>query len=314
MTGLWHRWARRGGLPLALAVVGLAGCGAAPGRPLSVAAPQVAASSRSHVAVIVMENKEAPDVLGRGSSYLDRLARRYGVARRSYAITHPSLPNYLALTSGATHGISSDCTSCEVEAPNLVDQLERAGISWRAYLEGMPEPCFAGAGHDGYAKKHNPFAYYRDVMSVRRRCRRLVPFTRLGRDLRRGTLPSFVWISPNLCDDTHDCPVGAGDRFLARTVPLLLRAIGPHGYVIVTWDEGTSDRGCCGSASGGRIATVVAGPDVRRGARLQRPVDHYGTLRTIEDSLGLPRLAHAADDRNGSLAGLFTSPPHVAGR
>ena len=297
---------RRRLTPLLLLAVlaALGGCGAGPGTPFS-------ASERSHVAVIVMENKEAPDVLGARDSYLARLARRYAVAIRSYGVTHPSLPNYLALTSGSTHGITSDCTSCQVDARNLADQLEHAGISWKAYLQDMPSPCYLGAAHAGYAKKHNPFAYYRDVADNARRCRRMVPFTQLAGDLRTGALPTFVWISPNLCDDTHDCPVATGDRFLRRTVPPLLRAVGPHGYVVVTWDEGTTDAGCCGGARGGRIATVVAGPEVRRGAQLRDPLDHYGTLRTIEDSLGLPHLGAAADARHGSLQSAFTQPPRV---
>jgi len=123
------------------------------------------------------------------------------------------------------------------------------------------------------------------------------------------TTPAFSWISPNLCDDGHDCGVSAGDRFLARTVPALLRALGPHGFLVITWDEGTSDRGCCGAAHGGHIATILAGPDVRRGARERRPVDHYGVLATIERAFGLTPLAGAADPRAGDLTPLFSRPP-----
>jgi phosphatidylinositol-3-phosphatase len=299
---------------LAGVAIGLlaAGCGAAhAGRTLALpAGDQLPRSRSSHVVVVVMENKEAGDVLGSGNApYLDALARRYGVATRSYAIRHPSLPNYLALTSGATHGIASDCTSCHVAAPNVVDQLETAGISWRAYLEDMPHPCFKGASAGGYAKRHNPFVYYDDVAGNPARCRRVVSFGSLAADLRRGSLPTYAWISPNLCDDMHDCTVRHGDSFLAHLVPALLRELGPHGFLVVTWDEGRSDAGCCGAARGGHIATFVAGPVVRPGARDARPVDHYGVLRTIEDALGLPPLAAAANARNGTLAPLFSRPP-----
>jgi phosphatidylinositol-3-phosphatase len=296
---------------LTIALLATACGGAQAGRTLAVPArDQLPRSRSSHVVVIVMENKEVGEVLGSGSApYLDALSRRYGVATQSYAITHPSLPNYLALTSGATHGITSDCTSCHVAAPNLVDQLERAGISWKGYLEDMPRPCFAGASAGGYAKKHNPFMYYDDVAGNPARCRRLVPFSSLAADLRRGSLPAFAWLSPNLCDDMHDCGVRQGDRFLSHLVPSLLRELGPHGFLVVTWDEGSSDAGCCGTAHGGHIATIVAGPDVRPGARDARPVDHYGVLRTIENALGLPPLAGAASARNGTLAPLFARPP-----
>jgi phosphatidylinositol-3-phosphatase len=263
--------------------------------------------------VIVMENKESTDVLGsRSAPYVNGLARRYGLASESFAVTHPSLPNYLALTSGSTHGITSDCTDCSAGGRNLVDQLEAARISWRAYLEGVPSPCYRGAGAGGYAKKHNPFAYYPDVTGRPARCRELVGFGRLAADLRAGRLPTFAWITPNLCDDTHDCAVATGDRFLARTVPLLLDALGPHGFLVLTWDEGDSDAGCCGGgAAGGHIATIVAGPGVRRGARDARPLDHYGVLATIEDALGLPRLGGAGDPRNGTLDPLFARPPRL---
>jgi hypothetical protein len=259
---------------------------------------------------IVMENKEAGQVLGR-SGYVAKLARRYGLAPRSYAITHPSLPNYLALTSGSTQGITSDCTGCHVGGRNLADQLDAAGMSWRAYLQGMPGPCFRGGSAGRYAKKHNPFMYYDDIAGRTSRCRQLVPYGRLAGDLRRGRLPTYSLVVPDLCDDTHDCGVATGDGFLRRLVPRLLRALGPHGFLVLTWDEGVTDAGCCGRAHGGRIATVVAGPDVRRGARMRAPVDHYGVLRTIEDALGLKHLGAAADRRSGSLRPLFRRRPRV---
>jgi phosphatidylinositol-3-phosphatase len=279
-------------------VLALVACGSAP------AARPAAARSRSHVVVIVMENKEASDVIGH-SPYVTRLAHRYGMATRSYGITHPSLPNYLALTSGSTQGIASDCNDCSARGRNIVDQLDGAGLTWRAYLEDMPRPCFGGSDAGRYVKRHNPFMYYDDVVGRPARCRRVVPFTRLAGDLRHGRLPTYAFIAPNKCDDTHDCAVAAGDRFLSRWVPRLLRALGPHGFLVLTYDEGSSSEGCCGVARGGRIATVVAGPDVRRGARMRAPVDHYGVLRTIEDALGLGHLGGAADRRNGSLRPLF---------
>lgn len=293
----------------------LAGCGgASAGKPLVLpATSRLPRSTASHVVEIVLENKEYGDVIGnRDAPYVNGLARRYGLATSSYAIRHPSLPNYLALTSGSTHGITSDCTDCHVAAANLADQLETARRSWKAYLEGVPRPCYTGASADAYAKKHNPFAYYDDVAGNAARCRRLVGYPQLAADLRAGTLPAYAWISPNLCDDTHDCGVASGDRHLAHLVPALLRELGPHGFLILTWDEGSSDRSCCAEAHGGHIATIVAGPDVRAGARDGQPVDHYGVLRTVEDAFGLPRLAGAARARNGSLAALFARPPSIA--
>jgi hypothetical protein len=306
MTTLWRRVA------LTCAALLVAGCGtsavtAAPPLPPPSALPR---SASSHVVVIVMENEEAPDVLGSSDApYLNSLARRYAVATDSYAIRHPSLPNYLALTSGSTHGIASDCTDCHVSGRNLVDQLEAAHRSWKGYMEDIPRPCSSAARSGDYAKKHDPFMYYDDIVRSPSRCRRVVGFDALADDLRRGTLPVFSFITPNLCHDMHDCSVATGDRFLSGLVPQLLRELGPHGFLMVTWDEGSSDAGCCVDAHGGRIATIVAGPDVRRGARSARAVDHYGVLRTVENALGLPPLGGAAAPRSGSLDGLFTRAP-----
>jgi phosphatidylinositol-3-phosphatase len=287
------------------------GCGQShPGPALATAVPsQLPASHSSHVVVIVMENAEYQEVIGSSAApYVNSLARRYALATNSFAITHPSLPNYLALTSGTTHGITSDCTGCRVSAPNIVDQLEAARISWKAYLEDVPAPCFRGAGAGGYAKKHNPFIYYQDIAGSSARCSKLVGFGQLASDLRAGRLPTYAWITPNLCDDGHDCGVAGGDRFLARTVPALIRELGPDGFVLITWDEGVSDRGCCGVARGGHVATILAGPGALAGARQRTPVDHYGVLGTIEGVLRLPPLGEAADPRAGRLTALLREP------
>jgi len=122
---------------------------------------------------MVMENAEVNDVLANPSArYTTSLLRRSGLATESYAITHPSLPNYLALTSGSTHGVRSDCVNCHVDARNIVDQLEAKRISWKAYLEDVPGACFRGSAAAGYAKKHNPFIYYDDIALSPRRCGR----------------------------------------------------------------------------------------------------------------------------------------------
>jgi phosphatidylinositol-3-phosphatase len=289
-----------------------AGCGSASaGRPLAIGPPaSLPSSARSHIVVVVLENREYPEVIGSGvAPYINSLASRYGLATASYAVTHPSLPNYLALTSGSTHGIESDCTSCSVSAPNVVDQLEAAGLAWKAYMEDLPRPCFLGASAGGYVKKHDPFAYYTDIASNPARCRRIVPLTALASDLRAGTLPTYSFISPNLCDDGHDCRLGTADRFLARTMPAVIHELGPRGFLVLTWDEGTLDTGCCGGSHGGRIATIVAGAGVARGARTAQALDHYGVLATIERALGLAPLAHAGDPHAGSLAPLFARTP-----
>jgi hypothetical protein len=296
-------------LLLALLLAGLAGCGRAqvyPAQRTPSPPARLAGGGPAHIAVLVMENEEYGAVLGNPAMpYLNRLARTSAVATRMYAITHPSLPNYLALTGGATFGIDSDCTDCHVHARGLADQLERSGIGWRAYMEGLPHPCFTGAGAGDYAKKHDPFLYYDDVAASPARCGHVVPLDRLATDERAGTLPRFVWVTPNLCHDMHDCGPASGDRFLAGWLPGLIAALGPRGLLVLTWDEGTSDDGCCGRARGGHVLTVLAGGLARPGARLAVPTDHYSVLQTIEDLLGLPRLRGAACPCTPSLAPLL---------
>jgi hypothetical protein len=289
---------------LALVLI-CAACGDAAGNPVS-ALPRGASDGRSHVVVVVMENKEQPSVIGSADApFLTRLARHGGLARNSYGVRHPSLPNYLALVSGSTQGITDDCTDCTANGRNLADQLEGAHRTWRAYLQGLPAPCARPATSGRYAKKHDPFAYNTAIARDPKRCRDRVPFSRLAGDLRHRRLPDFALITPDLCSDTHDCPVRTGDRFLARLVRSVRPALGPHGFLIVTYDEGTTDAGCCGGSNGGRIATVVAGPDVRRGAMMTRPIDHFGVLASIEDAFRLAHLGAARDARHGSLAPLF---------
>ncbi len=296
------------------ATFALDACGNATVLPPSQTRPapkvHLASGRPAHIAVVVMENAEYGDVIGgRPDPYITSLARTYGLAIGSYAITHPSLPNYLALTGGSTFGISSDCTDCSVPGSGLAGQLQSRHVSWKAYMEGLPHPCFTGADADDYAKKHDPFTYYRALVRNPDACQKVVPLRVLYRDEARHSLPTFMWITPNLCHDVHDCDLRTGDRFLAGLLPPLLRSLGQNGILFLTWDEGTSDSGCCRLARGGHIATIIAGPGARRGARLPTPVDHYSVLQAIEDLLDLPRLGGAACGCTASLAPLLASTP-----
>jgi hypothetical protein len=276
-----------------------------------VAKPTPAAPSKrpDHVAVIVMENEEYDSIIGSSSApYINKLANRYVLLTQEYAVSHPSLPNYLALTGGSTFGISSDCTSCYVHKTNLVDQLEGKGVTWKTYMETMPKGCYTGsfagtAPHD-YAKKHNPFIYYDDIRTDPQRCANIVPFTVFKRtDLKTG-LPDFVWITPNQCHDMHDCSVRTGDDWLRKWVPKILANIGNNGILILTFDEGSSDAGCCSLGSaGGHVATIIAGPGAASGVTIEAKADHYSLLRLIEDAWGLPRMRHAGDRSTPTIRG-----------
>ena len=271
-----------------------------------------ASASRPHVLLVVLENREASDVIGSSDApYLNALARRYGLATSSFARTHPSLPNYLDLISGSTHGISSDCTDCAVDGPTLADQLSSAGIPWKAYLEGAPTPCYTGVSSDGgYAKKHDPFVYFRHLVADRSLCDRLVPYSRLAGDLSSPTPPSFAWITPNVCHDGHGCDTATMDHWLSGALGPVLSSpwFAADGVVIVTFDEGGSDASCCGVAVGGKVATIVATNRVPGGRRLTRPVDTAGILATVEDLYGLAHLGEAASTSSGNLLYLTGTP------
>ncbi|MFL5844432.1 MAG: alkaline phosphatase family protein [Solirubrobacteraceae bacterium] len=267
----------------------LAGCGtAASGGPITEPAPAVAPQPDAKVAIVVLENRSPAAVLERG--WLARAARRGGRAANAYGETHPSLGNYLAMLSGRTQGVSDDDVGHgPFAAPTVVRQLVRRKVAWRAYFNAMPSPCFGRAGDTDvtgrYARRHNPFLFFTDVTRHPALCRsHVVPGDRLAADLGRG-LPRFVWITPDLCQDMHDCSVARGQRWMARTLPPVIRALGPRGVLFVTADEGTDD-----AHGGGSIPLVALGGGVRPGSVVRRAVDHRALLATVEDLLGLGRL------------------------
>ncbi len=255
------------------------------------------AETVQHVVVIVDENTPSTRILGnQDATYLNRLARANAVATNYSAITHPSLPNYLALTSGTTGGISSDCTpggACLVSGRSLADDIEASGRTWKMYAEGMPTPCSA-SNVGSYAVKHNPFLYYPDVTSDSSSCRKhVVPFAALSADLRTtSSLPSFSFISPNLCHDMHDCSIAAGDAWLAGQIPKILSSPAfttQRSLLVVTFDEG--------EGANNRVVCVFAGSAAGHGVRSTAPYDHYSLLKTVETLWGMSSLttndAHA---------------------
>jgi phospholipase C len=225
------------------------------------------------VVVIVMENRAYESVVG--LPYIRSVASTSTVLTDYHAVAHPSLPNYLALTSGTTWGISDDGYHV-LPSQDIGDQLTASGVLWRAYMEGMGSDCRQSTGE--YAVKHDPFAYYggRCPSSV-------VPFSQLSGDLSSKTPPRFLWITPDLCNDMHDCSSAVGDAWLQRTVPGLLASPAmSNGVVFITWDEDD------GGASN-HVLTLVLGS--KRPSSPASMYSHPALLATVEDLLGLPRLA-----------------------
>jgi len=256
--------------------------------------------------VIVLENQEYEAIIGSPEApFMNEMARRYGFATQFYGTTHPSVPNYLAMIGGATFGITTNCYTCHVDEENLVDQLETANISWRAYMESVPSRCYKGPETYEYSKGHNPFAYFDSIMNDPARCAKIQPLGALKHRIRTGhKLPRFVWISPNRYHNMHNYGVRSGDRWLAHIVPKLLEALGRNSVIFITFDEGTTNDGCCAYAAGGHSVLITVGPSAARGA-FDPAIDHYSLLRLIEDAWGLPRLNLAADPQTPSMDGML---------
>lgn len=263
--------------------------------------------------LIVEENRSESDVVGSSDApYINSLAATHGLALASYGQSHPSLPNYLELLSGSTHGVTDDGTQYSFDGPTLVDQLAQQHITWRAYMESMPAACYSGASSGPYAKKHDPFMYFRSVTQNDSQCQNVVPLTSMKTDLSSQQAPDFVWVTPNLCDDGHDCSTATADSWLQTNLAPVLSSswFQQNGVVIVTWDEGSDNSGCCGGAYGGRIATIVITASQQQHLTSAQPVDHAGTLRTVERLYGVPLLGDAACTCSGDLAALIpTAPP-----
>jgi phosphatidylinositol-3-phosphatase len=242
----------------ALALVGASARPAAGSAPV----PRVA-----HVVVVMFENHEESSVDdSHQAPAFERYAARYADLSDYTAIAHPSLPNYLALVSGSTQGVTSDCTSCGPWPRSIGGLLTRAGKTWGGYAEGYPSSSL-------FAKKHMPFLYFNDGAG------HVHPLSSL--DVRH--LPAYSFVAPNLCNDAHDCPLSTANAFLERWLPPFLQV--PSTAVFVLFDEGTTSIG-----GGGRIEAFVAGTAVKRHVVFRRAVNHYSVLRTIEDLFRLPHL------------------------
>lgn len=251
------------------------------------------AAHYDHVFVVMEENHGYSDVIGNPAApNLNALADRYGLATSYFGIGHPSEPNYVALLGGSPFGVANDNPYYinQVHRPSLVSQLDRAGISWKAYLQGLPHPGYQGicypANCNGtpdkdplYVSKHNPVANFTTSWNAADRSRQ-VPADQLRTDLASGQGPSVGLIIPDECHDQHgDSPycldsgstggsdpqdqhlVATGDRHLGQMVrgitssPFWARG---NNAIVVTYDEGNGNGGCCGANPGvGQVATVV---------------------------------------------------------
>ena len=276
-----------------LALVILAAC-----TPATSPSPSPTPSSPStttsitRIVVVWMENEGASAINAASMPYLFGLSTQYGRATHMYAVSHPSLPNYLALWSGSTQGVADDKVH-DFTAASLASQVTEAGKQWRVYAQNVPGSCFTGAtatgGSDGpgvpgtYARKHEPAISFRSVSTSPSECAKIQPLAEF-----KPTAFDVALVAPNLCNDVHDCSLAIGDAFLKAFLPSVFSsAEWPHTLLVVSFDEGSSRTN-----GGGKVFTLVARQGLS-GFVSPTKHTHYDVLRTIEDILGLPCLANA---------------------
>ncbi|TMF36536.1 MAG: hypothetical protein E6I27_12870 [Chloroflexi bacterium] len=235
-------------------------------------------SQPRHVFLIVMENHSAQQALS--GTFIASVAAKYRVADNYHAVSHPSVPNYLALTSGSTWGIDDDSYRA-LPRQDIGSELTRAGISWRAYMDGMTDAGCLDSPLP-YDPGHNPFAFYGGACPSN-----VVPISELAGDL-GGKTPRFSWITPDRCHDTHDCDVSVGDAWLRQQVDQITAsdAWKSGGVLFITWDEDDSN-------GDNRVLTLVIAPGMSHRSST-RAYTHYSLLATIEDLLGVKRLGQTA--------------------
>jgi phospholipase C len=268
-----------------------------------------------HVFIIMMENTGYDTLIGNPNApFINFAAATTGLATNYFGISHPSQPNYIAATSGSTNGVADD-NDTTIDVPNIVDQLESHGKSWKGYMQSYSlcaTPLDHACGNQLYERKHNPFISYKDVQSNPARVANIVDFSQFATDLANNTVPNYVWISPDQCHDMHGrgatpadpCDfsqiqplISTGDTFLLNTVNAIMtsKAWTGNSVIFITWDEsdftGTGPEGfgdtsgCCNAnPGGGHVVTLVISRTLRFARSSGDPANHYSMMATIEDN------------------------------
>jgi len=251
---------------------------------------------KPRIAIVVLENTDYANVIGNPvMPWLNQLAQANALATNYYANTHPSIGNYFMMTTGqlVTNDDSADIV---VSVDNLVRQFAKDGRTWRVYADALPSQGYLGGNTGTYLKRHNPFAYFSDVVNSSAQSGNIVPFSQFASDLSSGSLPDFLFIAPDAVHDAHSCPdtkpnctvddrLAIADTWLRENVgPLLSSPAFSNGLLVLTFDE-ASDLDS--SHGGGRIVTVVAGSAARKGHESHEFYQHENLLSLIGDVLNL---------------------------
>ena len=248
-----------------------------------------------HVVTVYLENEEASSVYQSGP-YETYLAEHYTYAAEDYAVCHPSEPNYLAITGGATFGRCGTDAYTVINNASIADLLETRGLSWGEFAQSMPVPCDTNDSYP-YAVKHNPFVFYADIVQNTSRCdSHVVSFAGWNADVANGTIPNYAFITPNLLNDGHDTSTSYADAWLEGWLsPLLAKPFAQSTLFIIVYDEGATNEGySVGNTTldGGNIFSVLVSPYTAHGGFYAAPVSHYNLLTTTEWLLGVGSLGN----------------------
>jgi acid phosphatase len=249
-----------------------------------------------HIVIVIEENTNYSTVVDNTGAmpYLNSLIANYGLATQYYANTHPSIGNYEMLVTGQvlTNDDSETPASFPIAVDNIVRELSANGKTWKAYAEGLPYVGYIGGNTGNYAVRHVPLAYLTDVQANATGRQGLVPFTQFKTDLASGHLPNLSFVTPNLCDDAHNCALSVADAWLKTNIAPLLTStpFKDDGLLIITFDESESDN----THGGGRIPAVFISPAFSKpGYQSTKLYQNESTLRLMLEGLGVESLPGA---------------------
>jgi hypothetical protein len=323
-------WRARAGLAAVGLVAGVAGLmGAAPAQAATTSAATAQSATAApatppHIMTIMMENTDYSQFVGSPAMpYLNEIAHEYADFTDAWGWTYPSLPNYLELLSGSDDGVGTtdttagnDCDITQAGCNNftnttLVDQLDKAGISWNAYYQGDPSGCYQGDGSGNYPYWHNAFRYFADFAQ---QCSHIDDYSDLLSNLNSANAADFQWLVPDLVGSGGDNgTMSSGDSWLAGELPKIMDTswYRDGGQIVILYDTGYEDVGgigqSTGKAGGGQIPMVVVSAHTKHMGTVAAPVNTAGVLRSIEQAYGLSYLGNAANASNGSLGTTLVS-------
>jgi PKD repeat protein len=270
-----HTFAAAGTYTVTLTVTDNQGATGTVTHQVAVTAPAAqAVPTPDHVVVAVMENHSSANIMGNADApFINSLAASSASMTHSFAVTHPSEPNYLALFSGSTQGLVDDSCPHSYTTTNLADQLTAKGLSFTGYSEDLPSVGFTDCASGNYVRKHAPWVNWSSVPTASNQ-----PFSAFPTDF--STLPTVSFVVPNLQNDMHDGTIAQGDSWLQTNLGAYATWAKQHNsLLIVTWDEDDNN-------DNNQIPTIISGQKVVTGA-YSETISHYSVLRTLQDAFGI---------------------------